>query len=175
MNPTLQFVIFEALRYVGMGIEFANSWWNRLWMWYLFPSSGSPTRRYFLSDDQEFNESMTHVPKDAVYIEEWVNPDTHEKKCTVLYEGQQIPKFWPMTPFEDTAKCPWIWVGDRSTEIDLTRTFNKFLVIGNQIRPALVNKLIRVGERTNLVYIETGTFKEVEFPGDGILIKRQDE
>jgi hypothetical protein len=34
----------------------------------------------------------------------------------------------------------------------------------------LVCHLIQVTDRSNLIYIETGTFKEVKFPGDGITI-----
>jgi hypothetical protein len=65
-------------------------------------------------------------------------------------------------------------VGDKETEIDLTRTFNRFLVVGNRIELALVLKLIQVTEKTNLIYIEAGTFKECKFPGDGIAIEQDD-
>jgi len=62
-------------------------------------------------------------------------------------------------------------VGDKETEIDLTKTFNKFLVPGNRILIDLVEKLILINEKTNLVYIESGTFRELKFPGEGLLIK----
>ena len=68
-----------------------------------------------------------------------------------------------------------MWVGDRETEIDLTRTFNKYLVVGNIIKMELVNKLIQVNDRSNLLYIESGTFKELKFPGDGITIVEYDD
>jgi hypothetical protein len=61
-------------------------------------------------------------------------------------------------------------VGDTETELDLTRTFQKFLVPGNRILLDLVLKLIQVNERTRLVYIDPVTFEEHEFPGDGITI-----
>jgi hypothetical protein len=92
----------------------------------------------------------------------------------VRYEGEEIPHDWIITPFDLTPKCPWIWVGDKETEIDLTRTFNKFLVVGNRIELALVLKLIQVTQRTNLIYIEKGTFDEKKFPGDGITIEEDE-
>ena len=109
------------------------------------------------------------VPEDSVYVEEWVRGET--KRCVVKYEGEKIPTTWTSTPFDTNARTPWVWVGDRDTEIDLTRTFNKFLVVGNVITLDLVLKLIQVTDRTNLIYIESGTFRELKFPGDGITIE----
>lgn len=135
-------------------------------------SSAEPHARYYLSDKGVvFNpDTDTRVPEDCVYIEEWV--DTHgHKKSVVRYEGEEIAKDWKTSPFDMHAKCPWVWVGDRDTEIDLTRTFSRFLVPGNRIEMDLICHLIQVTDRSNLIYIESGTFKEVKFPGDGITIK----
>lgn len=130
-----------------------------------------PLTRYYLSSDHvPFEDSDETVPEDCVYIEEWVDAKGH-KKNVVLYEGDQIPTSWTSSPFDTPAKCPWVWVGDRDTEIDLTRTFNKFLVPGNRILLDLVCNLIQVTDRTNLIYIESGTFNEIKFPGDGVTIK----
>lgn len=130
-----------------------------------------PLTRYYLSNEHvEFEDSDETVPEDCVYVEEWVDSRGH-KKNVVLYEGERIPTAWTSSPFDTPARCPWVWVGDRDTEIDLTRTFNKFLVPGNRILLDLVQNLIQINERTNLIYIETGTFKEVKFPGDGITIR----
>ena len=129
-----------------------------------------PHRRYFLGTDSEVPETMTQVPEGKIYIEEWVQGDT--KKSVVRYAGEEIK---PTNPLAKHAKTPWVWVGDRETEIDLTRTFNKFLVVGNVIKMELVNKLIQVNERSNLLYIESGTFKELKFPGDGITIVEYDD
>lgn len=143
-----------------------------LWMvfWFRNDTWLKPSRQYFLSDDYEFDASFTHVPEDTVYIEEWFNRDG-EKKCIVRYEGEDIPYEWIDTPFDrPTPPCPWVWVGDTETELDLTRTFQKFLVPGNRILLDLVLKLIQVNDRTRLVYIDPVTFEEHEFPGDGITI-----
>ncbi len=127
-----------------------------------------PSSRYFLGSS-ESPDALVRVPDNQVYIEEWVQGET--KRCVVKYGGEVIPTYWRTTPFAQNPKTPWVWVGDRETEIDLTRTFNRFLVVGNVITSDLVEKLIKVTERTNLIYIESGTFKELKFPGDGITIE----
>ena len=159
--------LFECLRYGSilyqLLYDFCNSLWNGP------ENHNMPHRQYFLSDDHEFDETYTRVPEDTVYIEEWVQ--NGEKRCVVRYEGEDIPTEWEETPWTREPVCPWIWVGDKETEIDLTRTFNRFVVVGNRIELALVLKLIQVTEKTDLMYIEKGTFKECKFPGDGIAIE----
>jgi hypothetical protein len=162
-------IAIEILRYVTIAYTYASKLWN----WFWGPNRADvPVRRYFLSDEDEFDETYTRVPEDAVYVEEWV--EDNRKRCVVRYEGEEIPKSWVLTPFDLTPRCPWIWVGDKETEIDLTKTFNKFLVVGNRIELALVLKLIHVTDRTNLIYIEKGTFEERKFPGDGITIEEDE-
>ena len=137
-----------------------------------FPSltdTTRPSRRYFLDNPSESPDTLVRVPDNQVYVEEWLQGET--KRCVVKYAGEIIPTYWRMTPFARNPKTPWVWVGDRETEIDLTRTFNRFLVVGNVITTDLVEKLIKVTERTHLIYIESGTFKELKFPGDGITIE----
>ena len=132
-----------------------------------------PTERYFLNPlgRQDYSNPFVEVPSDCVYIEEWMDTKGR-KKMVVRYEGEAIPTHWTHSPFElPPARCPWVWVGDKETEIDMTRTFDKFLVPGNQIRMELVEKLIKVTDHTHLIYIETGTLNEIEFPGDGITIE----
>lgn len=132
-----------------------------------------PNDRYFLTPEGRDNhvEGVDHVPADRVYVEEWIDIKGH-KKMMVLYEGDLVPIVWGMSPFEmPPAKCPWVWVGDKETEIDLTRTFDKFLVPGNVLKRELVSKLIKMTDHTNLIYIETKTFNQVKFPGDGITIE----
>lgn len=158
-------VLFECLRY-------GTLLYNMLCSFFQPVSTDQPHRQYFLSDDHEFDETYTRVPEDTVYVEEWVRDG--EKRCVVRYEGEEIPHAWEETPWDKQPKCPWIWVGDKETEIDLTRTFNRFLVVGNRIELSLVLKLIQVTEKTDLMYIETGTFKECKFPGDGIAIEEHD-
>lgn len=157
--------IMTLLQYLSLLIIKIRQAWKRI-----RPVLGNATRphhRYFLGSTLPVDDH-TRVPEDEVYVEEWVQGET--KRCVVRYEGEDIPHTWTTTPFDKNARTPWVWVGDRDTEIDLTRTFNKFLVVGNRITLDLVLKLILVTERTNLIYIESGTFKELKFPGDGITI-----
>lgn len=160
---------FEFIRYVTLMIEYATTIWN----WFYAPTVyiEGPTRIYFLSDEHEYDDTYTRVPEDSVYIEEWTSGT--EKLCKVLYEGDEIPKTYT-NAFSARGKTPWIWVGDRTTEIDLTKTFNKFLVAGNVLKLDLILKLIHVTATTNLVYIQSGTFDELKFPGDGIVIEKDD-
>lgn len=129
-----------------------------------------PTAQYFLCEDGEHADVLRTdkiVPVGCVYIEEWIDIKGH-KKAFVRYEGDTIPHEWNLSPFDmPSAHCPWVWVGDRDTETDVTRTFDKFLVPGNRITHELVSKLTKY---TNLLYIETKTFKHVNFPGEGITI-----
>lgn len=167
---TVLFMTF--LQYLSMlVISVKNVWKN--YNPPLVEDATHPHRRYFLGEDSNGLESMTHVPEGKIYIEEWLHNDT--KRSVVRYAGEEIPNTWATTPFAKHPKTPWVWVGDRETEIDLTRTFNKFLVVGNVIRMELVNKLIQVNQRSNLLYIESGTFKELKFPGDGITIVEYDD
>ena len=169
MNSFLQTLAFTALSYATMAYDAVMDAWNSFWDWYSYTPILSPNKQFFLSNHHVFNESYGKVPPDTVYIEEWVQKG--EKKCVVLYENDMIPQSWTTTPFEQHAKCNWLWVGDRNSEIDLTRTFQKFLVPGNVLKMDLIKKLIHVTEHTKLVYIEAGTFDEVEFPAEGLLIK----
>lgn len=159
-------ILMRVLQFVSLAYVTARGAWARR-----FPSledTASPTARYFLESTSETPETFERVPEGQVYVEEWVRDDV--KRCVVRYGGEEIPKTWTTTPFDLNPKTPWVWVGDRETEIDLTRTFNRFLVVGNVITMELVLKLIKVTERTQLIYIESGTFKELKFPGDGITI-----
>lgn len=164
-------ILFEILRYVTLGYNKARALWHWLVQFHLAPMAPArPTRLYFLSDSHSYDPSYERVPEDTVYVEEWLRADG-VKKCRVLYEGDLIPRTWDKTPFEVEPKCPWIWVGDRDTEIDLTRTFDRFCVVGNKITLDLVLKLIQITEETNLVYIEPKTLNEHKFPGEGIVIE----
>lgn len=166
MEQILTYIV-RIMQYLSLAYVTARTIWKER-----FPALTDLTRphkRYFLDNAVDDVETLDRVPEDQVYVEEWVQGET--KRCVVKYEGEEIPTTWTTTPFDKNPRTPWVWVGDRETEIDLTRTFNRFLVVGNVINLDLVLKLIKVTERTNLIYIESGTFKELKFPGDGITIQ----
>lgn len=128
-----------------------------------------PAERYLLTAlGDKLYDLGDYVPFNMVYIEEWRDTKGHIKSL-VSYEGDLIPIVWGMSPFDKPpAKCPWVWVGDKETEVDMTRMFDMFLVPGNVLKEDLVS---RVTKSSNLIYIETKTFNTVKFPGDGITIE----
>jgi hypothetical protein len=171
MHPILILLLAQTIHYGSIALTYADKmralfWKSLLRYWYPIPTFIAPTTRYFLGSSSMDPETCVVVPQDVVYIEDWVHDST--KKCVVRYAGEIIPHSWTRSPFDIHPRTPWIWVGDRNTEVDLTRTFAKFLVVGNRITPALVNAL---APKTNLIYIESGTFKELEFPGETLTIE----
>jgi hypothetical protein len=166
-------VLMTFLQYVSLMVIAARNAWNQYRPQPAIEVATKPHRRYILGADSDILETSETVPEGRIYMEEWVQGDT--KRCVIRYGGEEIPRAWTVTPFQKHAKTPWVWIGDRDTEIDLTRTFNKYLVVGNVIKVELVSQLIQVTERSNLLYIESGTFKELKFPGDGITIEEYDD
>lgn len=155
--------LFEIIRYVTMAYNYSTSFFRSMLGW----RKVHKVRHYFLSDDHDWDIGYVRVPEDAVYVQEWTNSEG-QKKCHVRYEGEDIVTL--PSPWEQEAKCPWLWIGDKHTEIELTRTFSKYLVVGNRIELALVLKLMRITDETELIYIDSKTFEEKKFPGEGILI-----
>jgi hypothetical protein len=175
MHPILALVLTHTLYYGSVAIDYAKKAralaWKAWLAYWTYPVEVVPTSRYFMNyptPTQDMEPFLT-VPDGAIYIEEWVRNGT--KKCVLRYQGETIPRTWTESPFDRHPRTPWVWVGDRETEIDLTRTFNKFLVVGNRITTDLVKSILCVTPKTKLVYIESGTFKELEFPGDGLTIE----
>ena len=148
----------------------------RAWVWLNTPSTpalpaGSglrPHRRYLLSGEGDvFEESMTRVSEYAIYVEEWF--DTHgNKRCRILYDGEEIPKTWTSSPFDKDPKRPWVWIGNSASEVDLTRTFDKYIVVGNKITPEFLNHILP-GRKFS--YMDPVTFSQHEFPEKGIVIE----
>ena len=172
----------RTLQYTSIALLYLQAKWSLTvypflrarWIQYWYPASGlleeiRPHARYFLGFPSENLETYLTVPKDTIYIEEWIQGAG--KKYVVRYEGETIPRTWTESPLAKKPRVPWIWVGDRETELDLTRTFDRFLVVGNRITKDLVSHFIHQTEKTNLIFIESGTFKELKFPGDGLTIE----
>jgi hypothetical protein len=113
-------VFMRILQYLSTVYITLRGHWNA----YHYPQLDTirPHGRYFLSDTRVFDNSYTIVPEGAVYIEQWI-VQNGEKLLVVRYAGETIPHEWTSPPNARHAKTPWIWVGDRDTEEDLTRTF----------------------------------------------------
>jgi hypothetical protein len=67
-----------------------------------------------------------------------------------------------------------LWIGDKTTEVDLTAAMQKYIVVGNTIRLDLILHMIQVRENTNIMYIDARTLEEVKFPADGVKIVADD-
>jgi hypothetical protein len=163
-------LLFEIVRYITLAYMTVEHYWKvlrRFWN----NEVKQPVRKYFLSDDHEYDDSYTRVPEDSIYIEEWVDEDGN-KLCYIQYEGEEIASH--SDPFVKKATRPWLYITDEDTDIELTRTFNRFLVPGNKIQLDLVEKLIHITETTRLVYIDSKTLELKKFPGEGILIENDE-
>lgn len=156
-------VLFEVLRYITLAYGTLASFVD--WLWSANNESDGPLRMYFLSEEYTYSPPFRNVPipNDTVYVEEWVKDGN--KRFRVLYSGDEITDYTgdPFAP----VTSPWIWVGNKATEYDLTKTFAKFLFPGNVIRKELVERLV---DEQPLIYIDSKSFAEVEFPGTGITI-----
>ena len=71
---------------------------------------------------------------------------------------------------ETDIESPWLYVGAESSfgHKDMTNTFESYLVYGNTITPTLLKK--RHPLYSDWKCLDPLTFKEVEFPDEGITI-----
>ena len=124
---------------------------------------------YILSDDYEQDEipDLKRVPEDAILIEEWYKGDT--KKCILFYEGEEIYR-GVYDPYDQKPFVPWLWIGDKTTEVDLTAALQKYMAVGNTIRLDLILHLIQAHRDTEIMYIDARTLEEVKFPDHGVRI-----
>jgi hypothetical protein len=125
---------------------------------------------YIFSDDYDSDETaeMSRVPEDAVFIEEWEKDGV--KKCNLFYDSDEIVR-GVYDPFDKEPYVPWIWIGDKNTEVDLTHAMEKYMVVGNVIALDLILHLIQIHHDTEIIYIDARTFEEVKFPNKGVSIR----
>jgi hypothetical protein len=143
--------------------------------WMIGPlPSDSKISYYILSDeyDQDEVDDMKRVPEDSIFIEQWEKDRV--KKCNLFYEGDEIIRGL-YDPFEVAPEVPWIWIGDKKTEVNLTAAMEKYMVVGNVIALDLILHLIQVHHDTEIVYIDARTFEEVKFPNKGVSIQQKNE
>jgi hypothetical protein len=128
---------------------------------------------YILSDEYDADEAetMETVPEDAIFIEEWEKDGV--KKCNLFYELETIQRE-VFDPFAQEPEVPWVWIGDRKTEVDLTSAMQKYLVVGNTIALDLILHLIQVHHDTDIIYVDARTLEEVKFPAKGVEIRAKD-
>ena len=137
--------------------------------WYFVPPKQNNVSYYILSDeyDQDEVDDMKRVPEDAIFIEEWEKDGV--KKCNLFYDSDIIERN-QFDPFAQEPYVPWIWIGDKKTEVDLTAAMQKYMVVGNIIALDLILHMIQVHHDTEIVYIDARTLEEVKFPAKGVSI-----
>jgi hypothetical protein len=125
---------------------------------------------YILSDeyDQDEVDDMTRVPEDAIFIEEWEKEGV--KKCNLFYDSDIIVRN-RFDPFAVEPYVPWIWIGDKKTEVDLTAAMQKYMVVGNVIALDLILHMIQVHHNTEIMYVDARSLEEVKFPASGVKIR----
>jgi hypothetical protein len=66
--------------------------------------------------------------------------------------------------------APWLWIGCTTIfgEVDMTSSLDQYLVGGNHVTLELLSRMYPY--HWNWRYLDPVTFKEVEFPEDGITI-----
>ena len=138
--------------------------------WFFIPPKQNNVSYYILSDeyDQDEVDDMIRVPEDAIFIEEWEKEGV--KKCNLFYDNDTIVRN-RFDPFATEPYIPWIWIGDKKTEVDLTAAMQKYMVVGNVIALDLILHLIQVHHDTEIVYIDARTLEEVKFPAKGVSIQ----
>lgn len=136
------------------------------YLWSILPTPVRISNRYLISLEDEYDEDMTRVPEGAVFVEEYVSSGIVKRR--VLYEGDEITPYMgdPFLP----AACPWLWIGDKETEVDLTHALTKYMVPGNIIQADLLLTLLNADRYSQLVYIDSRSLAEVKFPENGVTI-----
>lgn len=124
-------------------------------------------RKYLLGEYSEYDESMTHVPEDCIYVEEWVK--NGEIRRRLIYELDPITPYLG-NPF-DLIQIPWTWIGDVSTEVDITLALDRYLMPGNEIRLDLVLLFLNAHERMDIRYADPASGRDIVFPNHGVRIK----
>lgn len=153
-------ILFEILRYITIAINFVKACKRSFYV------PGDKMLEYYLSfDNVEWSEHDTIVPKDCVYVSEYIFND-RTRKAIVQYEGETIKN---AISFKK-GKAPWIWIGDVRTETDLTHELAKFIVHGNVIKYELLNQLMDFHIDTQIQYIDPVSLDFCDFPEEGIVI-----
>ena len=117
----------------------------------------------------------TVVPRAVVFTEkiQSVSIDDRKVRYKVWNEGDRVT---PMSTEEQIrlfylrAKYPWLWIGGNylHSSQDRTALLEPYLLPGNKITLNLLNSLDST--ITDWHYLDPATFKEVEFPSEGITI-----
>lgn len=129
---------------------------------------GMITRKYLLGEYCDYDEGMTHVPEGCIYVEEWVKGNQTRRR--IIYELEEITPYIG-NPF-DPIRRRWTWIGDVSTDVDITAAVDKYLMPGNEIRLDLLLLFLNSHVDMEIRYVDPASGEEVLFPNCGVSIKR---
>lgn len=157
-------ILFEIVRYATMIIGMVQACRRS------FYNPGDKMLEYYLSfHNEEWTSEDKIVRKDCVYVCEYLFNDK-SRKAVVQYEGEEIKKTLTMRK----GKTPWVWIGDITTEREITSDLAKFIVAGNVIKYELLNQLMDFHVDTQIQYIDPVSLEFKDFPEDGIVIEADD-
>lgn len=127
---------------------------------------GVIARKYLLGEYSEYDETMTHVPEDCIYVEEWVKGN--EVRRRLVYELEEITPFIgdPFQPY----KLPWTWIGDITTDVDITMAVDKYLMAGNEIRLDLLLLFLNPHNEMEIRYTHPASGQHLLFPSKGVRV-----
>ena len=102
-----------------------------------------------------------------MYVITSVSVDTYIKKCVIDYTYSRPLEY---SFLFRKAESPWLWIGASGLcgESDMTSYMVPYIVEGNHITTELLRKEFPF--HRNWRYLDSVTFKEVDFPSEGITI-----
>jgi len=168
MSGVIREMLFCCLRLISSIQRAYISFVDQLNSYYQVPMSVvlHCDQVYFLGPYDRDGEE-THVPEDTILVQEFRRGSLVRRAIT--YSGLEIVPY-AGNPFR-TVHVPWVWIGDDTTDVDLTPILAKYLVPGNLITLELLAHFMNFTDRTRIVYIESRTFGEHTFPAEGIRIE----
>jgi hypothetical protein len=129
---------------------------------------GVIARKYLMGEYSEYDEDMTHVPEGCIYVEEWVKGNQMRRR--IVYELEEITPYIG-NPF-DPVRRRWTWIGDVSTDVDITAAVEKYLMPGNEIRLDLLLMFLNCHDDMEIRYVDPASGEELLFPNSGVSINR---
>jgi hypothetical protein len=129
---------------------------------------GVIARKYLMGEYSGYDEDMTHVPEGCIYVEEWVKGNQMRRR--IVYELEEITPYIG-NPF-DPVRRRWTWIGDVSTDVDITAAVEKYVMPGNEIRLDLVLMFLNCHDDMEIRYVDPASGEELLFPNSGVSINR---
>jgi hypothetical protein len=124
---------------------------------------------HFYLNKEYLNEEYVLDGEILVHDYYWVGEHPHwfGHRKVVQYGMEQVQLENPNIHKQPTT--PWVWIGIKETEEDLTETLNDYVVVGNVLKPELLNRFLQNPEHT-IQYIDSRSFDMIPIPENGIRI-----